>query len=63
MMTDELYEACALFLDMLKWNTDRTACEWMLDLLCNFDEWRWNASKPAERKEWLEQYIPKGDRI
>lgn len=56
-MTDEMYDACMTFIDMLKSTSDKEVCKAMLDMLCDFDEWRWIGRRQNENRDWLEAYV------
>lgn len=57
MITDEILEAY----DALSYMVVDMDAHWSVkilrEMLCEFDEHRWNSSTEEERKEWLKQFL------
>lgn len=58
-MTDEMYEACICMINALSQlgKEQRNVGSAMLDMLCDFDEWRWIARTQKENEDWIQEYI------
>lgn len=57
MITDEILEAYDAMSEMVAGMDVQSAVEILRNMLCDFDEFRWNSSSEAERQEWLKQFI------
>lgn len=59
MMTDEMYTACICMINALSQlgEEQRNVGRAMLDMLCDFDEWRWIARTQKENEDWIQEYI------
>lgn len=57
MITDEILEAYDMLSEMVVGWDAHWAVKALREMLCEFDEFRWNSSTEDERKEWLKQFL------
>lgn len=57
MITDEILEAFdALAAMVVNWDA-HWAVTALREMLCEFDEFRWNSSTEEEQQEWVKQFL------
>ncbi len=57
MITDEILEAFDALAEMVvNWDV-YGAVTALREMLCEFDEFRWNSSTEEEHQEWLKQFL------
>lgn len=57
MITDEILEAYDAMSEMVVGMDAHWAVKILRNMLCDFDEFRWNSSTEEERQEWLKQFL------
>ena len=57
MITDEILEAYDALSEMVVGMDAHWAVQILREMMCDFDEFRWNSSTEAERQEWLKQFL------
>ncbi len=57
MITDEIVEAVDTLIEMCSDTEQEHGMRSIREMICDFDEYKWNATSEADRKDWLQRYL------